>query len=67
MTLKGVAKFRRKLTCGLKNDIRNLVNLIFMRAVESPKIGTLIGSVCSKYTNIYMTKYRRVMSHETEE
>ena len=26
MTLKGVAKFKRKLTCGLKNDIRNLVN-----------------------------------------
>ena len=26
MTLKGVAKFKEKLTCGLKNDIRNLVN-----------------------------------------
>ena len=26
MTLKGVAKFKGKLTCGLKNDIRNLVN-----------------------------------------
>ena len=26
MTLKGVAKFKRKLTCGLKNEIRNLVN-----------------------------------------
>ena len=26
MTLRGVAKFKRKLTCGLKNDIRNLVN-----------------------------------------
>ena len=26
MTLKGVAKFQRKLTCGLKNDIRNLVD-----------------------------------------
>ena len=35
-----------------------------MRAVEGPKIGTLIGSVCPKYTN---KKYRRVMSHETEE
>ena len=27
MALKGVAKFKGKLTCGLKNDIRNLVNL----------------------------------------
>ena len=26
MTLKGDAKFKRKLICGLKNDIRNLVN-----------------------------------------
>ena len=27
MALKGVAKFKGKLTCDLKNDIRNLVNL----------------------------------------
>ena len=26
MTLKGDAKFNEKLTCDLKNDIRNLVN-----------------------------------------
>ena len=26
MTVKGDAKCKRKLTCGLKNDIRNLVN-----------------------------------------
>ena len=26
MTLKGDAKFNRKLTCSLKNDLRNLVN-----------------------------------------
>ena len=26
MTLKGNAKFKGKLTCGLKNDLRNLVN-----------------------------------------
>ena len=26
MKLKGDAKFKRKLTCGLKNDIKNLVN-----------------------------------------
>ena len=26
MTLKGDVKFKRKLTRGLKNDIRNLVN-----------------------------------------
>ena len=26
MTLKGDSKFKGKLTCGLKKDIRNLVN-----------------------------------------
>ena len=26
MTLNGDAKFKEKLTCGLRNDIRNLVN-----------------------------------------
>ena len=26
VTLKGVTKFKRKLTCGMKNDIRNLAN-----------------------------------------
>ena len=26
MTSKGYAKFKGKLTCGLKDDIRNLVN-----------------------------------------
>ena len=26
MTLKGDAKFKRKLNCGLKNDIKNLNN-----------------------------------------
>ena len=65
MKLKGVAKFKRKLTSGLK--MTKGIWLIFMRAVESPKIGTLIGSVRPKYTNIQKKKYRRVMSDETEE
>ena len=26
MKLKGIAKFKEKLTCGFKNHIRNLVN-----------------------------------------
>ena len=26
MTLKGDLKFKKKMTCGLKSDIRNLVN-----------------------------------------
>ena len=35
MTLKGAAKFKEKLTHGLKNDIRHLIN--FYAKVESLK------------------------------
>ena len=40
--LKRYANFEEKLTCGLKKDWTNLAN--FTRALESVKIGTLIGS-----------------------
>ena len=42
MTLTGDAKFKGKLTRGLKNDVTNLVN--FQRAVESLKILALMAS-----------------------
>ena len=51
MTLKNDVKFEEKLTCGLKNDMRNLAN-IFNRALESVKIVTLIGFFLSKVENI---------------
>ena len=37
-----------------------------MEAVESPKICTLIGSVCPKHINILMKKYRSVISYDTD-
>ena len=37
MTLKGDVKFKGKLTCGLKNDLRKLVNF----HVSSRKFGNL--------------------------
>ena len=46
MTLKRYANFEEKLTCGLKKELRNLAN--FTRALESVKIGTLMGSFCPK-------------------
>ena len=67
MALKGDAKFKGKLTYGLKNNIKNFVNLIFMQALESLKNCTLTGSFCPKHIKIQMKKYRRVMSHDTEE
>ena len=50
MTLKCVAKLKEKLTWDLK--MTSEVSLIFMRAVESLKICTLIGSFCPIYTKI---------------
>ena len=47
MPLKSDAIFKEKLTGCLKNDIRNL--LIFMLAVASLKIRTLMGSFCPKH------------------
>ena len=46
MTLKGDAKFKGKLTRGLKNDIRNLVNF----HASSPKSENLLfdGLLLSK-------------------
>ena len=40
--------------------------LIFMQAVASLKICSLMGSFCPYHINFDMKKYRRVMSHNTE-
>ena len=60
MTLKCDAKFKGKLTCGLKNDVKNWVNL--HASSRKSKICTLIGSFCSKQIKIWMKKYRRAVS-----
>ena len=68
-------KFQRNYVMTLQNLKENwLVTwkmtsgiwLIFMRAVQSLKICTLIGSFCPKHTKIWMKKYRRIMSHDTK-
>ena len=46
MTLKRYANCEEKLTCGLKKDLINLAK--FTRALESVKIGTLMGYFCPK-------------------
>ena len=58
MSLKGDAKFKGKLLCGLKKTFG--IWLIFMQTVESLKICTLIGSFCRKHMKIEIKKYRRV-------
>ena len=60
MTLKGYVIFKKNLTSGLKNDIRNLVSS-HARSCKSENVH-FYGLVLSK-----MKGYRRVMSHDTKE
>ena len=58
MALKNDAKFEEKLSCGLKNDMRNLAKL---------KIGTLTESFYPKQKMYELKIYRGVMCHDNEE
>ena len=55
MTLNGYSIFKEKLTGGLKNDIRNLVNFH--------------ASSCTvQFDGLFLSEtFRRVMSYDTEE
>ena len=64
MTLKNDEKFEEKLTCGLENDIKNLQ--IFSTALESFKIGTLVGSLYKEQKIQELEIYRRVMCYGNE-
>ena len=63
--MKGDAKFKGKLTSGLKNDIRNLVNFY----VSSRKTENLHfdGFVLSKAYKVLDEKVKKCYSHDTEE
>ena len=47
MTLKNNAKFKEKLTCGFKYDMRNFVN--FHPTTQKSKNFTSMGYFCPKY------------------
>ena len=63
MILKGDAKFKGKLTCVFKNDIRHLVN--FHASSQKSENFTLTGSFCLRHIKFQM--YKTVMSRDTEE
>ena len=65
MAMKSDAKFGEKLTCGLKNDMRNLAN--FQQSTGNCKNGTLMGPFCPKQKMYELKSYRRVMCHGNEE
>ena len=50
MTLKGDAKFKEKLTCGLENDMRNLAN--FYQNTQKSQNWDFDGILLSKVENV---------------
>ena len=65
MILHSDAKFKEKLTCGFKHDMRNLVN--FHPTTHKSKNFTLMGYFCPKYMMFELEKYRGVIFHDTEQ
>ena len=65
MTLKSDAKFKVKLTCGFKYDMRNLMN--FQPTTQKSEIFFLIGSFCPKYSRFELQKNREIILHDTEQ
>ena len=65
MTLKSDAKFKEKLACGFKYDMRNMVN--FHPTPQKSKNFTLVGYFCPKYMKSELKKYRRFIFHSTEQ
>ena len=66
MELNIDATFEGKLTCALKNDMRNLANFP-QSTFESLKIGTLMGSFYPKQKMYELKIYRGVLCHDNEE
>ena len=65
MILKSDAKFKEKLTCGFKYDMRNLVN--FHPTTQKSKNFTSMGYFCPKYMRFELKKYKGVIFHDTEQ
>ena len=65
MTLKSDGKFKEKLTCVFKYDMRNFVNN--HPALQKSKNVTSMGYFCPKYMRFVLKKYRGVIFHDTEQ
>ena len=59
MTLNSNAKFKEKLTCGFKYDMKNLVN--FHPTTQKSEIFFSMGYFCPKYIRFELQKYRGVI------
>ena len=57
MALNSDAKFKEKLICGFKYDMRNFVN--FHPTIQKSKNFTLMGYFCPKYMRFELKKIQR--------
>ena len=64
MTLKSDAKFKEKLTCRFKYDMRNFVN--FYPTTQKSENFTSTGYSSPKYMRLELNKYRGVIFHDNE-
>ena len=64
MTLKSDAKFKEKLTCAFKYDMRNWVN--FHLSSQKSENCTMMGSFCPKHILFQLQNFRGIMCHDTE-
>ena len=65
MILKSDEKFKEKLTCAFKYDMRNLVR--FHLNTQKSENFTSMGSFCPKYIRFELKKYGGVIFHDTEQ
>ena len=65
MTLKSDAKFLKKLTCGFKYDMRNLVN--FHPTIQKPEMFFLMECFWQKCARFELRIYIGVIFHYTEQ
>ena len=65
MTLQSDAKFKEKLTCGFKYDMRNLV--VFHPTIQKFENLFSMGFFCPKYIRFELKNYGGVIVHDTEQ
>ena len=65
MILKSDERFKEKLTCDFKYDMRNLVK--FHLTTQKSENFTSMGSFCPKYIRSELKKYGGVIFHDTEQ
>ena len=62
MALKNDAKFKEKLTCGFKYDMRNVEK--FHPTTQMSENFTPMGYFCPKYMRFELQKHRGVIFHD---